>query len=106
MRSKKQANRKDKSSRPKSTTRKGAPKDQLISSQAKAIQAARLAPHLLTPGDVLQLQRTIGNQATGQILAQATQRRPVQKKENSTGLPDNLKSGIESLSGYSMDDVK
>lgn len=25
--------------------------------------------------------------------------------ENSTGLPDNLKSGIESLSGYSMDDV-
>ena len=30
----------------------------------------------------------------------------VQKKENNTGLPDNLKSGIESLSGYSMDDVK
>ena len=29
----------------------------------------------------------------------------VQKKENSTGLPDNLKNGIESLSGYSMDDV-
>lgn len=31
---------------------------------------------------------------------------PLQKKENSTGLPDNLKSGIENLSGYSMDDVK
>ena len=30
----------------------------------------------------------------------------VQKKENSTGLPDQLKSGMESLSGYSMDDVK
>jgi len=29
----------------------------------------------------------------------------VQKKENSTGLPDGLKSGIETLSGYSMDDV-
>lgn len=28
-----------------------------------------------------------------------------QKKENSTGLPNNLKDGIESLSGYSMDDV-
>ncbi len=27
------------------------------------------------------------------------------KKENNTGLPDNLKSGIENLSGYSMDDV-
>ena len=29
-----------------------------------------------------------------------------QKKENNTGLPDNLKSGIEKLSGVSMDDVK
>ncbi|GAB3219247.1 DUF4157 domain-containing protein [Algoriphagus aestuariicola] len=31
---------------------------------------------------------------------------PVQKKENKTGLPDALKSGVESLSGYSLDDVK
>jgi hypothetical protein len=31
---------------------------------------------------------------------------PVQEKENNTGLPDNLKSGIENLSGYSMDDVE
>lgn len=30
----------------------------------------------------------------------------IQKRENKTGLPDNLKSGIENLSGYSMDDVK
>lgn len=30
---------------------------------------------------------------------------PIQKKNN-TGLPDNLKSGIESISGQSMDDVK
>ncbi|MEE4000430.1 DUF4157 domain-containing protein [Tenacibaculum sp. FZY0031] len=29
----------------------------------------------------------------------------VQKKENNTGLPDTLKSGIEEISGYSMDDV-
>lgn len=32
--------------------------------------------------------------------------KPIQKKENNTGLPDNLKSGIENISGYSMDDVK
>lgn len=31
---------------------------------------------------------------------------PVQKKENKTGLPDNLKSGVEQLSGHNMDDVK
>jgi Domain of unknown function (DUF4157) len=44
----------------------------------------------------------------------AQQEQPSQKKaspepgrrENNTGLPDNLKSGIENLSGYSMDDVK
>lgn len=30
----------------------------------------------------------------------------IQKKGNKTGLPDNLKSGIESLSGMSMDQVK
>ncbi|WP_197714561.1 eCIS core domain-containing protein [Nitrosomonas supralitoralis] len=36
----------------------------------------------------------------------AQRQQPIQKKENNTGLPDNLKSGIENLSGYSMDDVK
>jgi len=44
----------------------------------------------------------------------AHQQQPIQKKaspepsrrENNTGLPDNLKSGIENLSGYSLDDVK
>ena len=36
----------------------------------------------------------------------SSQQHPIQKKENKTGLPDNLKTGIENLSGYSMDDVK
>jgi hypothetical protein len=31
---------------------------------------------------------------------------PVQCVENNTGLPDQLKSGVENLSGYSLDDVK
>lgn len=30
----------------------------------------------------------------------------VQKEENNTGLPDNLKSGAEQMSGQSLDDVK
>lgn len=30
----------------------------------------------------------------------------LEQKPNNTGLPDNLKSGIENMSGYSMDDVK
>lgn len=30
----------------------------------------------------------------------------IQQKENKTGLPDNLKSGIENLSGFAMDDTR
>ncbi|WPD22085.1 MAG: DUF4157 domain-containing protein [Candidatus Electrothrix scaldis] len=33
-------------------------------------------------------------------------REPVQKKENKTGLPDDLKAGVENLSGLAMDDVR
>ncbi len=36
----------------------------------------------------------------------AAEEEPAQLKENKTGLPDNLKSGVENLSGHSMDDVK
>jgi hypothetical protein len=36
----------------------------------------------------------------------AVQKPPIQRQENKTGLPDNLKSGMENLSGHSMDDVK
>jgi len=37
-----------------------------------------------------------------------TEQEPVRREEkpNNTGLPDNLKTGVENLSGYSMDDVK
>tara|TARA_S200000501_G_scaffold249960_1_gene234159 strand:- start:4335 stop:4790 length:456 start_codon:yes stop_codon:yes gene_type:complete len=31
---------------------------------------------------------------------------PAQLKENKTGIPDKLKSGVENLSGQSLDDVK
>ncbi|MGK0455461.1 MAG: hypothetical protein ACJAYY_002959, partial [Paraglaciecola sp.] len=30
----------------------------------------------------------------------------IQREENDTGLPDNLKTGMENLTGHSMDDVK
>lgn len=38
--------------------------------------------------------------------AHTAQQPIVQQKENKTGLPDHLKSGIEQLSGHAMDDVK
>ena len=72
---------------------------------------------------LLQLQQTIGNRAVGQMLRagkgpvqrrtapvdqarpQVAQRSETSPLKNKTGLPDNLKAGIENLSGMSMDDV-
>ena len=53
-----------------------------------------------------QAKRTPQLQATADNHSIQQQQHRIQKKENNTGLPDNLKSGIENLSGYSMDDVK
>lgn len=47
------------------------------------------------------VQRKENTEETNQGNAQ-----PIQRAENKTGLPDQLKSGIENLSGYSMDSVK
>ena len=54
------------------------------------------------------LLRPLIAQATGNPLQSYAQGNPLQqsKKENRTGLPDNLKEGVENMSGYSMDDVK
>ena len=46
------------------------------------------------------------NQANSDSILQAYKKGTAQLKENKTGLPDNLKSGVENLSGHSMDDVK
>jgi len=73
---------------------------------ASIIQRAELDPSTLTQADIIQLQRTIGNQAVAQLLADETQTPPIQKTANKTGLPDKLKVGIENLSGLSMDDVR
>jgi hypothetical protein len=68
----------------------------IASIQRKLQQTADDSPLM---HDTLQL-KTSGDAFSGQ------QPQPVQRVENNTGLPDNLKSGIENLSGYSMDDVK
>ncbi|CAM3703538.1 hypothetical protein VA7868_01476 [Vibrio aerogenes CECT 7868] len=49
------------------------------------------------------VQRHTG-QGDGMVLED--NRTPVQRQPNNTGLPDNLKSGMENLSGMSLDHVK
>lgn len=55
-----------------------------------------------TQNSAIQLKgRSSGNENINPV-----QREELSGKSNRTGLPDNLKSGVENLSGYSMDDVK
>lgn len=89
---------------------------------ASIIQMAKINPEMLTQNDVMVLQKTMGNGAVSQLIngAGEEQNETIQKKdgklgdekplqmknENNTGLPDNLKMGVENLSGLSMDDAR
>jgi len=102
--------------------------DKLRSFRARLSQSPITPPHMMPPQMILparlyqtkaaykqpnpiqrQLDKLLeGNSYYAEIQAQKNQQQPIQKQEkaNNTGLPNNLKSGIENLSGYSMDDVK
>ncbi len=69
-------------------------------------QQAMRTPQLLAPSNILQFQRMIGNRATSTLLTREVRPQVEMNKENKTGLPNNLKVGIEDLSNLSMDDVK
>jgi hypothetical protein len=75
--------------------------------QKKAPDAANDSSHVK---QLQALRETANNspQMTQAAQLQAmTQKRPlIQKKENNTGLSNNLKTGIENLSGIAIDDVK
>ena len=65
--------------------------------QLKAIQ--EMANSSLQAKQATQFQSMADNHSS-------EQQQPIQKNENNTGLPDNLKTGIENLSGMSLFDVK
>ncbi len=54
---------------------------------------------------LLALQRSVGNQAVSRAV-QRLRERSAGPTQNETGLPDGLKSGVESLSGVALDDVR
>src|SRR5262245_5745170 len=81
---------------------------------AALIQRATSTPGALSRAPALQLQRTIGNRAVRRLLSGGETLQPVdtgssqdeRERENTTGLPDHLKTGVETLSGVSLDNVK
>lgn len=63
----------------------------------------------LRPADILVLQQTVGNRVVQRMLQRTDEDKPLKGHSlgrRETGLPDGLKSGVESLSGISMDDVR
>lgn len=85
------------------------------------LRKADALPVSLTARDVLQLQRTVGNRAVNRILSGRARQEVVQAKaerggasdagqralsQSVSGLPADLRAGIESLSGIPMDDVR
>jgi hypothetical protein len=89
---------------------------QLVDNRPEAIVQQKIHESLNNSQHVQQLgaaQETANNdlgvtqlKADNPIPADFTSQEVIQKKGNNTGLPDSLKSGIETLSGLSMDDVK
>ena len=79
------------------------------SQPARAPFAAPEAPQAETEGfwnDWMDRASRFGHNLTAPAASPAAAPLQAKAEENRTGLPDNLKAGIESLSGLSLDDVK
>jgi len=75
--------------------------------------SALSAPESWNQADVLRLHRMIGNRAVGSLIGSGRTMNPTgtgihqdPSRLNTTGLPDRLKAGIETLSGMSLDEVR
>ncbi len=92
-------------------------------SQSRTLDSNPKASRQAPVSDILQAykNRTLGAQPVQRVSADEEEllqgkfepapvsgQEPLQREEkpNNTGLPDNLKAGVENLSGYSMNDVK
>ncbi|WP_197286121.1 eCIS core domain-containing protein [Paenibacillus sp. FJAT-27812] len=96
----------DKNTSAKPRTETASPASLHVSASAEANLSQ---PSAMQPHNLLQLQSKIGNRAVTQLLrsgAGSKRSEPIQRERNQTGLPDQLKTGVESLSGLAMDDVK
>ena len=62
--------------------------------------------HLTKKAGEKKAQTAAAHQHKGVVLEDNRPMPIIQQKKNNTGLPDNLKSGMENLSGHSLDDVK
>jgi hypothetical protein len=80
---------------------------QLMAQEEELPVQGKLTAQLAAPEEELPLQGKFAAQLMAPEEELPVQGKfAVQRVENKTGMPDSLKSGVESLSGYSMDNVK
>lgn len=77
----------------------------LIDKRPEAVAQRKLQEMARNSTHVSQL-RAFHDIANNTPQSKQTIQQPIQRQENNTGLPDNLKSGMEKLSGHSLDDVR
>ncbi len=89
-------------------SKKDKPKEHLSDSKSATFQFADHRPESVAQRQlknmINQSPQVLQQKANQEFVNQAIT--PLQQKTNQTGLPNQLKSGIEQLSGLSMDDVK
>ncbi|GGG57776.1 eCIS core domain-containing protein [Paenibacillus radicis (ex Gao et al. 2016)] len=78
------------------------PAAQLCSAQTKSVGVSAG----LTPSSIVQMQRTFGNRATMQFIKSNAQTPVKPRTTGKTGIPDELKTGLEHLSGMDLSDVR
>lgn len=72
---------------------------------ATLIQRAELDPSLLTPRDVLQLQRTFGNRAVGKLLSETGQRQLVQPKLRVNSIGDRYEQEADRVAAQVVEQI-
>ncbi|MCF8298332.1 MAG: DUF4157 domain-containing protein [Saprospiraceae bacterium] len=93
----------------KTIQKQGAEEEELMQGKFKTIQKQGAEEEELMQGKFKTIQKQEAEEEELQMKKTAIQKKASTKpgqSKNSTGLPDNLKTGMETLSGYSMDDVK
>ncbi|MBK6265112.1 DUF4157 domain-containing protein [Marivirga sp. S37H4] len=84
----------------------GEPAFQFVDKRPEAVAQRKLQQIANNSPQARQTAQLLGKVGSEDIQLKKEEEELVQKKENKTGLPDQLKTGIENLSDYSMDDVK
>lgn len=77
-----------------------------LSAAKSVLQQSTASPNNLNYNDVIKLHNTIGNQKVGQLFKNQNQKNCIQKAENNTGIPDDVKTKMEGAFNTDFSNVR